>query len=100
PSSSRGVGNGCLHNPKSDRRTTAGTFHVTEGGLPIPGDKRAVPKATFAELCRRAVNPPPGGMAPPSHSGDAGHQAPSFVSLLLRPIVCPEVPGVCPHKTM
>ena len=33
---------GVLHNPKSDRRTTKGVFHVTEGGLPIPNDKKAV----------------------------------------------------------
>ena len=25
--------NGVLNNPKADRRTTAGTFHVAEGGL-------------------------------------------------------------------
>ncbi len=30
------VKNGVLHNPRSDRRTTQGTFHVAEGGLPIP----------------------------------------------------------------
>src|SRR4051794_20976704 len=34
------VRNGVLHNPKSDRRTTKGTFHVAEGGLPVPGDKK------------------------------------------------------------
>ena len=39
--------NGVLHNPKSDRRTTQGTFHVAEG-LPIPGDKKAVPRSVFA----------------------------------------------------
>ena len=38
------VRNGVLHNPRSDRRTTSGTFHVSEGGLPIPGDKKAVPR--------------------------------------------------------
>src|SRR5579871_1073678 len=27
---------GVLHNPKSDRRTTVGIFHIVEGGLPIP----------------------------------------------------------------
>src|SRR4051812_9322280 len=39
---------GVLHNPANDRRTTEGVFHIAEGGLPIPDDKRAVPKATFA----------------------------------------------------
>jgi len=28
------VAQGVLHNPASDRRTTKGVFHVTEGGLP------------------------------------------------------------------
>ena len=56
--SSYRVKNGVLHNPRSDRRTTQGTFHVAEGGLPIAGDKKAVPKAVFAELFRCAVNPP------------------------------------------
>ena len=34
--------NGVLHNPANDRRTTAGVFHIAEGGLPIPDDKIAV----------------------------------------------------------
>jgi hypothetical protein len=42
--------NGVLHNPKSDRRTTQGIFHVTEGGLPIPDDKLGVPKAVFGKM--------------------------------------------------
>jgi hypothetical protein len=41
------VKQGVLHNPKSDRRTTQGIFHVAEGGLPIPDDKIGVPKAVF-----------------------------------------------------
>src|SRR4051812_7351669 len=32
------VPQGVLHNPKSDRRTTQGLFHIVEGGLPIPDD--------------------------------------------------------------
>ncbi|MBV8554303.1 MAG: hypothetical protein JO116_01975, partial [Planctomycetaceae bacterium] len=48
------VRNGVLHNPKSDRRTTQGTFHIAEGGLPIPGDKKAVPRSVFAALFRSA----------------------------------------------
>ena len=34
--SSYRVKQGVLHNPASDRRTTKGSFHVAEGGLPIP----------------------------------------------------------------
>jgi len=35
------VKQGVLHNPKSDRRTTEGIFHIVEGGLPVPADKLA-----------------------------------------------------------
>jgi len=91
--------NGVLHNPRNDRRTTLGTFHVTEGGLPIPGDKRAVPKSVFAALFQAAMNPPMDLLTLPFTSNQAS-PARTFVSLLLRPIVCPEVPGVCPEKTM
>ena len=93
------VKNGVLHNPKNDKRTTAGTFHVAEGGLPVPGDKKAVPKRVFAELFQRAVNPPDDLLTLPftAHRDDP---ALTFVSLLLRPLVCPEVKGVCPKKTM
>ena len=52
------VKQGVLHNPKSDRRTTAGIFHVTEGGLPIPDDKLGVPKITFAKILALALTPP------------------------------------------
>ena len=36
--SSYRVKQGVLHNPRSDRRTTQGIFHVAEGGLPVPAD--------------------------------------------------------------
>ena len=54
------ISQGILHNPKSDRRTTQGIFHIVEGGLPIPADKIAVPKATFGALLSHALTPPPG----------------------------------------
>ena len=47
------VKQGVLHNPKSDRRTTQGIFHVSEGGLPVPNDKVAVPKAVPDEIKQR-----------------------------------------------
>ena len=34
---------GVVHNPKSDKRTTKGVFHVVDDGLPISGDKKVVP---------------------------------------------------------
>ena len=86
------VRNGVLHNPANDRRTTVGTFHITEGGLPIPRDKKVVPKATFAALFKHAMNPPPELMQMPFTHSDP-NPASAFVSLLIRPILCPEVPG-------
>lgn len=93
------VKQGVLHNPKSDRRTTAGIFHVTEGGLPIPDDKLAVPKEAFAKLMSLALNPPRELMRLP-FTATQPTPAECFVSLLLRPIVCPEVPGFTPEKSM
>jgi hypothetical protein len=56
--SSYRVKQGVLHNPRSDRRTTQGIFHVAEGGLAIPQDKLAVPKPVFAKMLALALNPP------------------------------------------
>ena len=97
--SSYRIRQGVLHNPANDRRTTKGSFHVTEGGLPIPGDKKAVPKITFSRLLKAALNPPEELLQLP-FTTEEQQQAKLFVSLLLRPIVCPEVPGVLPEKQM
>ena len=97
--SSYRVKQGILHNPKSDRRTTEGSFHIAEGGLPVPDDKLAVPKAVFAEMLRRTLSPPRRLMRLPFTSSQ-DEQAECFVSLLLRPIVCPPVPGFIEEKTM
>lgn len=88
---------GVLHNPKSDRRTTKGVFHVAEGGLPIPADKLAVPKATFARILEKALQPPPELMRLP-FTDSQKDKAELWVSLLLRPVVCPEVPGTIDEK--
>lgn len=93
------VNNGVLHNPKNDRRTTKGTFHIVEGGLPIPGDKKAVPKLAFARLFQHAVTLHDDFAELPYLQGCQGPRA-SFVSLLLRPRVCPAIPGLSPEKTM
>src|SRR6185503_10707853 len=82
------VKQGVLHNPKSDRRTTEGVFHVTEGGLPIPDDKKAVPKRTFAELLQRALAPPTDSLRIPFTSSQAD-EARCFVSLRLGPVAVP-----------
>ncbi|HMJ92354.1 MAG TPA: hypothetical protein VK530_21205, partial [Candidatus Acidoferrum sp.] len=91
--------NGVLHNPKSDRRTTEGIFHVADGGLPIPDDKRAVPKRTFAEILERALRPPAELMRLPFTSSQTD-EARCWVSLMLRPVMCPEVPGFIAEKRM
>lgn len=90
--------NGVLHNPKSDRRTTAGIFHVTEGGLPVPDDKKAVPREVFAALLRRAFQPPAELQQLPFTAGSV--PAECFVSMLIRPVVSPGVPGYLPEKSM
>ncbi len=93
------VRQGVLHNPRSDRRTTQGIFHVTEGGLPIPDDKKAVPRAVFARLLAEALNPPAELLRLPFTSTQP-EQAECFVSLLLRPVVCPAVPDFTDEKQL
>jgi hypothetical protein len=90
---------GVLHNPKSDRRTTQGIFHVTEGGLPIPDDKIGVPKVTFGKMLALALNPP-GDILRLPFTATQPQPVECFVSLLLRPVICPEVPGFTQRKTM
>jgi hypothetical protein len=97
--SSYRVRQGVLHNPKSDRRTTHGIFHVVEGGLPIPGDKKSVPQNVFGNILRLALTPPTELIRLPFTSSQEA-QAESWVSLLLRPLVCPNVPGYTREKRM
>ncbi|MEI9972167.1 MAG: hypothetical protein WDO73_08960 [Ignavibacteriota bacterium] len=92
------VPQGVLHNPASDRRITKGLFHIVEGGLPIPADKAAVPKRAFAALWSAALKPPAELLTLP-YTSDQSDRAACFVSLLLRPIVCPAT-GRDPEKTM
>ena len=91
--------NGVLHNPQSDRRTTTGTFHICDGGLPVPGDKRIIPKHVFAALFRAAVSPPQESMLLP-YTVDHPQPATTWVSLVLRPLVRPEVAGYCQSLSM
>ncbi len=93
------VKQGVLHNPQSDRRTTEGIFHIAEGGLPIPADKIAVPKKVFGNLLKRAFSPPKELMQLPFTSAQT-EKAECFVSLLLRPVVCPEVPNFTSEKSL
>ena len=91
---------GVLHNPKNDRRTTKGVFHITEGGLPIPPDKKAVPKEIFAKFLNKAFYDVPRTLLRLPFTSTQKQQAELFVSLLLRPTVCPEIKGAFPCKKM
>ncbi|WP_040162419.1 hypothetical protein [Nigerium massiliense] len=91
--------NGVLHNPANDRRTTAGVFHIAEGGLPIPDDKIAVERDVFARLLRHAFEAPEEALRLP-FTANTPTPAACFVSLLLRPVVVPEVPGITNQRTM
>ena len=93
------VEQGVLHNPRNDRRTTAGVFHVAEGGLPIPDDKKAVPRDVFARILAAAVDAPQELLTLP-WAANQPEPARSFVSLLLRPVVVPQVPGFCAERRM
>jgi len=93
------VKQGILHNPASDRRTTQGSFHIAEGGLPVPGDKKQVPKLAFARMLEQALNPPDDMLIVP-FTAEQPQPARMFASLLLRPVICPEIPGIAAEKSM
>jgi hypothetical protein len=97
--SSHRVRQGVLHNPKSDRRTTKGIFHIADLGLPIPDDKKAVPPKVFGELLRHALNPPSALLELP-FTANSPEPAGCFVTLHLRPVVCPGVPDFSPQLAM
>lgn len=97
--SSYRIRNGVLHNPASDRRTTEGVFHIAEGGLPVPLDKKAVPKIAFARMLKAAFNPPEDMLVLP-FTAQEEDPAKTFLSMLLRPLVRPEVPGLARELAM
>lgn len=92
------VPQGVLNNPKADRRTTQGIFHIVEGGLPVPADKIEVPKIAFLRILEAAFRAPEDVLALP-YAGGEKEPIHSFVSLLLRPLVCPPS-GTDVEKTM
>lgn len=93
------VRQGVLHNPRSDRRTTQGIFHIADFGLPIPDDKKAVPAEVFGRLLRHALTPPASLLRLP-FTATSPAPAECFVTLLMRPVVCPAVPGFTPQRSM
>lgn len=96
------VKQGVLHNPRNDRRTTKGVFHVVEGGLSIPIDKKAVPVNVFRAILEAAFAPSEDLLELPYtyHEDSLQLSAKLWVSLLLRPTVCPSVPNLCAEKSM
>lgn len=90
---------GILNNPVKDKRTTKGTFHIVEGGLPVAFDKIEVPKIAFAHMLNAALNPSDDLKLLP-FTANQRKKAKTMVSLLLRPVVCPEVKGVISEKSM
>ena len=84
------VTQGILHNPSKDTRTTKGVFHVVEHGLPIPDDKKAVPVNAAAEIFKAALQAPDWLTEMPFAAG-SDRPVNTWLSLLLRPVVCPEV---------
>ncbi len=93
------VQQGVLHNPMNDRRTTAGVFHLAESALPIPDDKLICPRSVFAKLLQAAFNPPQDLLRLP-YTSEEPEQAACWVSLLMRPLVIPAVPGRTHEKRM
>ncbi|CAB9521157.1 PPi-type phosphoenolpyruvate carboxykinase [Seminavis robusta] len=91
--------NGVLHNPINDKRTTKGVFHVADYGLPIPADKIKVPLVTYQRLLKTALKPPADLNTLP-YTSEWETPAETMVSLLLRPLACPEVPGVNAEKRL
>lgn len=82
------VPQGVLHNPLSDRRTTQGLFHIVDDGLPAPEDKSVAPRKTFAAILAAALRPPEDVLTLP-YTANEETPSRSFVSLLLRPLICP-----------
>jgi hypothetical protein len=93
------VKQGVLHNPVNDRRTTEGVFHVTDIGFPVPGDKISVSLKTFGGLFSAALQPPESLLEFPFTSSQE-KKAKGFISLMLKPLVVPGVPGFNRDKHM
>lgn len=90
---------GVVHNPRNDKRTTKGTFHIVADGLPVPLDKKEVPRLTFAKLFNLAMQPDQELRTLPFTSAQ-DQKAEVFASLLLRPVVCPKVTNFIEEKRL
>ncbi len=91
---------GVLHNPINDRRTTKNSFHISQGGYGfIEHNKITIPQIAYGNLLWHALHPPKKLLELPFTSTQK-NKAQSFVSLFLRPLVFPEVPGFSKAKSM
>ncbi len=90
---------GILNNPSKDKRTTEGTFHIVDSGLPVPSDKKEVPRLTFAHMLKAAIESTEELKTLP-FTANQDKKAKVMLSLLLRPVVSPEVKGIMPEKSM
>jgi len=90
--------NGILSNSRNDKRTTKGSFHVAEYGLPIAADKKAVPLKVYGNILAAALNPPDEDMMTIPFTTSLPTPVAAWTSILLRPLVAPEVPHWLPEK--
>ncbi|MDC1105581.1 hypothetical protein OAT16_02685 [Prolixibacteraceae bacterium] len=90
---------GLVNNPRNDKRTTKGTFHIVADGLPVPLDKKEVPRVTFARLFNLAMQPDAELKTLPFTSAQE-NKAEIFTSFLIRPVVCPKVTNFIEEKRM
>ncbi|MDE6576035.1 MAG: hypothetical protein K2L24_01380, partial [Opitutales bacterium] len=90
---------GILHNPSTDKRTTAKSFHIVAGGPTVQIDKIELPKIAFANMLKLAFNPPDDMLVLP-FSSQQQTKAKLFVSAYFKPTICPNVPGMMSGKNM
>ncbi|MDR2737580.1 MAG: hypothetical protein LBB18_01400 [Puniceicoccales bacterium] len=91
--------NGILHNPSTDKRTTKDSFHIAEGGLPVPSDKLEVPKIAFARMLQIAFHPNDEMLVLPFTS-EQREPAKLFVSNYMKPVVCPKMGEIQRERRM
>ena len=72
---------------------------MADYGLPIPADKIPVPLITYARLLKAAFQPPKDLNTIP-YTSNWDSPAETMVSLLVRPLACPAVPGFTSEKRL
>ncbi|WDE98632.1 hypothetical protein PQO03_12370 [Lentisphaera profundi] len=91
---------GVLHNPKNDRRTTKGVFHIVAGEIPVAFDKKEVPLAIFEKMLHHSFSDVPEELMRIPFTSELKTPAHAFTSLLLRPLVVPDIPGFTSAKSL